>query len=80
MIYRKGMAALIGAALVLYAPIAIAQLKVTNQGVSDTEIAIGTHEDLSGPIKGWGVPAANGMKLAVEEINARAESTVAKSD
>jgi ABC-type branched-subunit amino acid transport system substrate-binding protein len=40
------------------------------QGVSDNEIVIGSHEDLSGPIKTWGVPAANGMKLAVEEINA----------
>ena len=31
---------------------------------------IGTHQDLSGPIKGWGVPVSNGMKLAVDEINA----------
>lgn len=48
----------------------LAQTKVTNQGVSDTEIVIGSHQDLSGPIKGWGVPVANGMKLAVDEINA----------
>ena len=27
-------------------------------------------QDLSGPVKGWGVPVANGMKLAAEEINA----------
>jgi ABC-type branched-subunit amino acid transport system substrate-binding protein len=26
--------------------------------------------DLSGPIKSWGVPATNGMKLAVEQVNA----------
>jgi len=26
---------------------------------------IGTHQDLSGPIKVWGVPVSNGMKLAV---------------
>ncbi len=31
---------------------------------------LGTHQDLSGPIKSWGVPVTNGMKLAVEEINA----------
>ncbi len=49
---------------------AIAQTKVTNQGITPTEIVIGTHQDLSGPIKTWGVPVANGMKLAVEEINA----------
>src|SRR5437899_10258136 len=34
------------------------------------EIVIGTHQDLSGPIKFWGVPVSNGMKMAVEEINA----------
>ena len=47
-----------------------AKTKVTNQGITDTEIVIGTHQDLSGPIKGWGVSAANGMKFAVDEINA----------
>ena len=48
---------------------AAAQTKVTNQGISDTEIVLGTHQDLSGPIKGWGVSVANGMKYAVDEIN-----------
>jgi ABC-type branched-subunit amino acid transport system substrate-binding protein len=47
---------------------AFAQFKT--QGVTDTEIVIGTHMDLSGPIKSWGVPASSGMKLAVEQINA----------
>lgn len=49
---------------------AAAQTKVTNDGISASEIVIGTHQDLSGPIKGWGVPVANGMKMATEEINA----------
>src|SRR5262249_12584126 len=49
---------------------AIAQTKVTNEGISANEIVIGTHQDLSGPIKVWGVPVSNGMKMAVEEINA----------
>src|SRR5437868_14431291 len=49
---------------------AAAQTKVTNEGVSAAEIVIGTHQDLSGPIKVWGVPVSNGMKMAVEEINA----------
>ncbi len=49
---------------------AAAQTKVTNEGISATEIVIGTHQDLSGPIKMWGVPVSNGMKMAVEEINA----------
>jgi branched-chain amino acid transport system substrate-binding protein len=47
---------------------AAAQFKT--QGVSDSEIVIGTHMDLSGPIKAWGVPALNGYKLAVDQINA----------
>ena len=49
---------------------AAAQTKVTNEGISASEIVIGTHQDLSGPIKVWGVPVSNGMKMAVEEINA----------
>ncbi|WP_439396110.1 ABC transporter substrate-binding protein [Bradyrhizobium sp. PMVTL-01] len=49
---------------------AVAQTKVTNAGISASEIVIGTHQDLSGPIKGWGVPVSNGMKMAVEEVNA----------
>jgi branched-chain amino acid transport system substrate-binding protein len=47
-----------------------AQTKVTNEGISATEIVVGSHQDLSGPIKGWGVPVSNGMKMATEEINA----------
>ncbi len=49
---------------------AAAQTKVTNEGISANEIVIGTHQDLSGPIKVWGVPVSNGMKMAVAEINA----------
>ncbi len=49
---------------------AAAQTKVTNEGISATEIVIGTHQDLSGPVKVWGVPVSNGMKMAVDEINA----------
>ena len=49
---------------------AAAQTKVTDQGISAAEIVIGTHQDLSGPIKFWGVPVSNGMKMAIEEINA----------
>jgi branched-chain amino acid transport system substrate-binding protein len=63
-------AALIGAAFALAAGSAAAQTKVTNQGITDAEIVIGTHQDLSGPIKAWGGAVANGMKMAVEEINA----------
>lgn len=56
------------AALCLATVPASAQFKT--QGITDTEIVLGTHMDLSGPIKSWGVPATNGAKLAVEQINA----------
>src|SRR5437016_8652334 len=49
---------------------ALAQTKVTNDGISANEIVIGTHQDRAGPSKVWGVPVSNGMKMAVEEINA----------
>ena len=63
-------AAMLGSAMTLAAMPAMAQTKVTDQGISATEIVLGTHLDLSGPIKTWGVPVGNGMKLAVEEVNA----------
>ncbi len=65
---RVGFGKAIGlcAAVALMAAPALAQTKLTNQGISDTEIVIGTHQDLSGPIKGWGVSVANGMKMAVD--------------
>jgi branched-chain amino acid transport system substrate-binding protein len=62
-------ASLAGVVLTLAVGPTFAQTKVTNQGISADEIVIGTHQDLSGPIKGWGVPVSNGMKLAVDEIN-----------
>ena len=56
----------IAAALALGAAIA-SQAQV--QGVSKTEILIGTIQDLSGPIAAFGKQARNGMQLRVDEIN-----------
>jgi len=57
--------------IVAFTPLpSFAQTKVTNEGISASEIVVGSHQDLSGPIKGWGVPVSNGMKMAAEEINA----------
>jgi branched-chain amino acid transport system substrate-binding protein len=39
------------------------------QGVSKTEILVGTIQDLSGPIAAFGKQVRNGMQLRVEEIN-----------
>jgi ABC-type branched-subunit amino acid transport system substrate-binding protein len=65
----KALGLAVGALALTHLP-ASAQTKVTDQGISPAEIVIGTHQDLSGPIKFWGVPVSNGMKMAVEEINA----------
>ena len=55
------------AAAVLASGVALAQ---GTQGVTDTEIVIGTHQDLSGPVAALGGPLRDGMVLAVEDINA----------
>ena len=39
------------------------------QGVSKTEITIGTIQDLSGPLAGYGKAVRNGMLLRVDELN-----------
>jgi branched-chain amino acid transport system substrate-binding protein len=41
------------------------------QGVTKDEIVIGTIQDLSGPIAGFGKQARNGLQFAVDEINAK---------
>ncbi|MBW2180169.1 MAG: ABC transporter substrate-binding protein, partial [Deltaproteobacteria bacterium] len=38
-------------------------------GITDTEIIIGSHQDLSGPIAGWGTQVKMGMEMRVKEIN-----------
>ena len=53
------------AALTLGGSLALAQ----SQGVSKTEIKIGTIQDLSGPIAGYGKQSRNGMQLRVDEVN-----------
>ena len=40
------------------------------QGVTDTEIVLGSIQDLSGPVASVGAPMRDGMTLAVEDINA----------
>ena len=65
----KALGLAVGALVLTQSP-AFAQTKVTNEGISAAEIVVGSHQDLSGPIKGWGVPVANGLKMAADEINA----------
>jgi len=42
---------------------------VADQGVSNSEILIGTIQDLSGPLAGYGKAVRNGMQLRIDEIN-----------
>ena len=53
------------AVLALGASLAHAQ----QQGVSKNEILIGTIQDMSGPLAGYGKQARNGMLLRIEELN-----------
>ena len=59
---------LIAAAALAFAA-AAAHAQEPTQGVTKNEIVIGTIQDLSGPIAGYGKQARNGMLLRVEEAN-----------
>jgi len=39
------------------------------EGVTDKEIVIGSHQDLSGPIAGWGIQVKMGLEMKAREIN-----------
>ena len=41
----------------------------TTQGVSDSEVIMGSHTDLSGPVAIWGVGSINGARMRFEEAN-----------
>lgn len=58
---------LVGAAVIAAASTAGAQ---STQGVTDTEIVLGSITDASGPMAAWGVPVRNGAIMAAEEVNA----------
>lgn len=66
---RKIQALVAGLALTGLA-FATTQSLAANQGVSDTEVVIGSHNDLSGPFAAFGVPATKAAQLYFEEINA----------
>jgi branched-chain amino acid transport system substrate-binding protein len=57
---------LIGAA---FAMAAASTATAQSQGVSKTEIVIGSIQDLSGPIAAFGKQARNGMQLRIDELN-----------
>lgn len=49
---------------------AASQALPPTQGVSATEIVLGSHTDLSGPVAIWGVGSINGARIRFEEANA----------
>jgi branched-chain amino acid transport system substrate-binding protein len=55
----------IALAAAVFAGAALAQ----TQGVSKTEIVLGTAQDLSGPVVPFSKPAVNGMRMRIDEIN-----------
>ncbi len=57
------------ATVTLAALAVISTLSSAQQGVSSSEITLGSIQDLSGPLAGFGKQARLGMLLAVDEIN-----------
>ena len=49
--------------------LAASNANAQTQGVSKTEIVVGTAQDLSGPIVAFSKPAVNGMLMRIEEVN-----------
>ena len=61
----RASAAALAAVVLCHAPSVGAQ----QQGVSKSEVLIGTIQDLSGPLAGYGKQLRNGMQLRVDEFN-----------
>ena len=57
------------AALACLAALSTTQAQAQSQGVSKTEITLGSIQDLSGPLAGFGKQIRFGMTLRVNEIN-----------
>ncbi len=48
---------------------ALAMPAMAEDGVTDTEIILGSHTALSGPVSAWGVGATEGTRMRIDEIN-----------
>jgi len=60
---------LIVMALALMMSLVFSGLLAAEEGVTDNEIVIGSHQDLSGPIAGWGIQVKMGLEMRAREIN-----------
>jgi len=50
--------------------IPLATADAAQRGVTGTEIVIGQHSTLSGPVAPWGIGASNGIRMRFNEVNA----------
>lgn len=50
---------------------ALAAPVLAEDGVTDTEVVIGSHTALSGPVSAWGIGATEGTRMRFDEINAK---------
>jgi branched-chain amino acid transport system substrate-binding protein len=55
--------------LALAATLAVLPAFAQQQGVTKDQILVGTIQDLSGPLAGYGKQARNGMQLRIDELN-----------
>ncbi|MBL8570581.1 MAG: ABC transporter substrate-binding protein [Phreatobacter sp.] len=61
----------LSACFALAAGIVAGPAMAQTQGITDTQITIGTIQDLSGPIAAFGKQTRNGMQMFFDELNAR---------
>ena len=55
--------------LVLAVSLGLSAIAPAEEGVTDKEIVLGSIQDLSGPLAGWGTQAKNGLAMRAREIN-----------
>ena len=64
------MGTVMAGAMLASGPLAAQAVKFVTQGVTDNEIVLGTHTDLSGPIAAIGADGRDGLLMLVDEVNA----------
>ena len=61
--------AIMACMVILAMTLGLSGISMAEVGVTDEEIVIGSHQDLSGPIAGWGTQVKNGLEMKAREIN-----------
>lgn len=68
-IKMKALLAGVSGAALAAAPIASGGASAQTRGVTDTEIVVGSHTALTGPVAPWGVGSIAGVRMAIAEAN-----------